>query len=118
MRIVAALVLLALSNQTLAQGLEDNANAPVVYRVEHGELNLGTLSNGNADVVYVGPGVYMSDAAATMVAKRLEGDKAEIASLKASLHATPPPATSTWVVIAAVTLGILAGSGLVLTLKR
>jgi hypothetical protein len=117
-RAVALLVLFALSSQSYAESLEESAAEPQMYRVEHAELNLGVHPNGNADVVHVGPGFYLSESAAVLIAKKLEGDKAEIASLKATLEATPPPSAPTWLLVSAITLGVLLGGASVALLRK
>jgi hypothetical protein len=117
MRTVALITLIALSTAH-AEGLEDAANKPHMYRIEYGELVLGTFDNGQPDVVHMGPGLCLDEPAAVAIAAHLEGLKAENASLKESLNAVPPPSTSTWILVGAIVLGVAIGGAAALTLKR
>lgn len=118
MRLAALITLLALGSNAYAQSLEESANKPQMYRIEHGDLVLGTFDNGQQDVVHVGPGLYLNDPASIILAKKLEGDKAEIASLKASLDATPPPSAPAWLLVSCVVLGVLLGGSAAMIVKR
>lgn len=116
-RAIALITLLALSN-SYAEGLEDAADKPTMYRLEYGELTLGKFDNGQPDLVHVGPGLYLNESASVALAAHLEGLKAENASLKASLDASPPPSTPTWVLVSALALGVLVGGAAAFALRR
>lgn len=119
MRLVALLSLIALSSQAYAQStLEDAANKPQMYRLEYGELTLGTFHNGQRNVVNVGPGLYFNESASVALAAKLEGNKAEIAALKKALNEVPPSAPPTWVIVGCITLGVLVGGASMMLVRK
>lgn len=118
MRRVGALVALLTFSVARASALEEASNKPEMYRIEHGELTLGTFNNGQSDLVSMGPGLCLNEPATLLIASKLKGLEAENKSLKESLDAVPPPSFPTWLIVGSLALGFLAGGVAALAVKR
>lgn len=113
-RAVAVAVLLACSfSYAEEEQLVQPLDAPLAYRVLEGTA---IIDEGSS--VYLGPGLYLNDTAAMLLAQKVAGYKAENETYKEALEQASAPPPSLLLLLGAALLGAAASYGAVRLLSK